>query len=105
MCCCSNKKSVKNAGLVVVVLLLLGAVFAIVYSGYNYNLANANLSTFSWKNISIITLSGIGYIILTSIIGIFSFFCANICFTIIVRYIFFYQIYKKYSFSGILCNH
>lgn len=93
MCCCTNNKSVRRAGLVFVILLLLGAAFAIVYSGYNYNLANANLSTFSWKNISIITLSGIGYIILTSIIGILSFVCANICFTIIVSIKFFYFIF------------
>lgn len=85
MCCCPNQKGVKIAGLVLVILLLLGASFAIVYSGFNYNLANANLSAFSWNNVSIITLSGMGYIIFTSFIGIFAFCSANICLTIIVR--------------------
>ncbi len=84
MCCCSNQKGVKIVGFALVLLLMLGAVFAIVYSGFNYNLANANLSTFSWKNLSIISLSGIGYIIFTSFIGIFTFWSANICLVIIV---------------------
>ena len=94
MCCCPNQKGVKIAGLVLVTLLLLGASFAIVYSGFNYNLANANLSALSWNNVSIITLSGMGYIIFTSFIGIFAFCSANICLTIIVR--------KKFIFRNIL---
>ena len=85
MCCCPNQKGVKIAGLVLVALLFIGAAFAIVYSGFNYNLANANLSTFSLNNLSIITLSGLGYIIFTSFIGIFAFCSANICLTIIVK--------------------
>lgn len=85
MCCCPNQKGVKIAGLVLVISLFLGAAFAIVYYGSNYNLANANLSTFSWNNISIITLSGIGYIIFTSFIGMFAFCSANICLIIIVK--------------------
>jgi len=77
MCCFNNQKGVKIAGLVFVILLFFGAAFAIVYSGINYDLANANLNTFSWNNLSIITISGMGYIILTSFIGIFAFCSAN----------------------------
>jgi hypothetical protein len=84
MCCFTNQKGVKIAGLAFVILLFLGAAFAIVYSGCNYDLANANLNTFSWNNLSIITISGMGYIIFTSFIGIFAFCSANLCLSIIV---------------------
>ncbi len=95
MCCCPNQKGVKLAGLVVVVLLFLGAAFAIVYSGFNYNLANAKLSIFSWNHISIITLSSMGYIIFTSFIGFCAFSCANICLIIIVKYIYLINYYNQ----------
>lgn len=85
MCCNSRRKGIKIAGLTFSILLFLGASFAIIYLGSNYNLANANLSTFSWNNINIVTLSAIGYIIISSILGIFAFCSANICITIVVK--------------------
>lgn len=86
MCCCSQK-TIKTLGLIITIGFLIAAIVCIILAGVNYKFTDYRFSDFSWKNLGALEVASIVYVIFTSLMGIFSFCCANICVIIIVSFI------------------
>ena len=77
--CCLSYKSIKCIGLVLSLCFLIGAIACIIIAGVNYKFTDYSFATFSWKNLGILEIASIIYVIFTAALGVFSFWCANIC--------------------------
>ena len=88
MCFCPGKR-LKCMGLTLSIIFFFAAVICIILAGVNFNFTNFNFASaqYSWKNLGALQVASIIYTLFTSLLGIFTFWCANICLIIIVSFI------------------
>lgn len=82
--CCFSHKTITRLGLFLSLAFLLAAIVCIILAGVNYRYTDYSFSTFSWRNLGPLELASIIYVIFTSAMGVFTFWCANVCVAIIV---------------------
>lgn len=85
MSCFSHKK-ITRLGFFLSIVFFLAAIVCIILAGISYKYIDYSFSNFSWKNLGALELASIIYVIFTSVMGVFTFWCANVCVAIIVRF-------------------
>lgn len=82
--CCFSYKIITRLGLFLSIAFFFAAIACIILAGVNYKYTDYSFSNYSWKNLGALELASIIYVIFTSVMGVFTFWCANVCITIIV---------------------